>query len=692
MLEIMIAMAIAIISISGVLLATGAGGGSNQAIGVNQDIIVGGETNKEAQDRAQAVLEKAQADAKIDYDALASTAVTSDGIYSYNLIVTPNAGNPDIKLLTSVVSWTLGGRTLSVRLNSLATNPSGGAKCSPTLSGDWTNPVVLGTADIGQNDGATDLIIDDKKVYATASPSAAGKPTFYIVDVSNPVAAPLPILRSLDTLARLNAVYVSGDYAFVASQDNSRQLQIIDISNAASAVVVREFGVGSLGQGKSVYVKDNLLYLGLQSAGGQPELRVIDIGGFLSNPTTGAITEVGQWAAGADVNKITMKKDGTLIVATGYGSGPTNVYALNVTNVSGITSLGNFTASDNAASTMSGLYVTLNRDEDRIYLGRSAGFSGGGVMDPEFYVLNSDPVQLSTPMASRYVGTSDVNAATVRGNLAFLVTSDASSELKIYDMNNLSGPLHGSLNMQASPTGGFDCLGNLLYIAQRSSEAIQIVGPAPDYTLVSGGNVTVQRGSSVSNTITAILVGGYAPQTTFATIGALPAGVSVAFANNPCTPTCASTMTINTTAATPLGAHTITVNALPASVSGTPATFVLTVVPVPPTFNYTLSNPATLVLKKGDPAVAVIETVTMVAGATPQLVTLTPPNPQLASITVTAPFGNSCTPDVNSPYTCTVTFMYSAAASAPNSNDDNQTFTGSPLGVQNTGFRIRVTP
>jgi glucose/arabinose dehydrogenase len=99
--------------------------------------------------------------------------------------------------------------------------------------------------------------------------------------------------------------------------------------------------------------------------------------------------------------------------------------------------------------------------------------------------------------------------------------------------------------------------------------------PSFDFTLSNGGNKSVVRGSSTTNTIAAALSSGTAQPVTFTTSG-LPAGTTASYNPTACSPTCSTVMTINTTTSTPLATSTITVTGTAGSVSHTTA-FALTV-------------------------------------------------------------------------------------------------------------------
>jgi len=98
------------------------------------------------------------------------------------------------------------------------------------------------------------------------------------------------------------------------------------------------------------------------------------------------------------------------------------------------------------------------------------------------------------------------------------------------------------------------------------------------YTLTTNGNVSVQKGAAATRTITATLSSGTSKPVYFEIV-VLPAGATAAASPDSCGPTCTSTLTIATTAATPAGAYTITIIGDATGAATKSTTFVLTVTP-----------------------------------------------------------------------------------------------------------------
>ncbi len=111
--------------------------------------------------------------------------------------------------------------------------------------------------------------------------------------------------------------------------------------------------------------------------------------------------------------------------------------------------------------------------------------------------------------------------------------------------------------------------------------AVTVTVPAFEYSLSNSGNISVTQGQSGTNTITATLVNGVAQSVALSVSSVLPAGVSASFAPNSVTPTAGSTLTLTTTASTPVGTYGITVRGDKNSTNNT-TNFTLTVMPAVP--------------------------------------------------------------------------------------------------------------
>src|SRR3989344_2539542 len=197
----------------------------------NQSISVDTQNNSEALALARAQLEDARAAAKADFFSLLPSAGTHpSGPLTYGTSVVYSDIAPFAKQATSTITWTTGGRSLSLVLSTILTDPLGalsGDTCNPTLAGDWTTPAGpqngsnpgYGYYDYPSPDGTSGIDAAGGRAYVTTDPSSASKPDFYIIGVNNPnpPGSVLPLLGMFNTTYGLTDVRVSGKYAYTAA-------------------------------------------------------------------------------------------------------------------------------------------------------------------------------------------------------------------------------------------------------------------------------------------------------------------------------------------------------------------------------------------------------------------------------------------------------------------------------------------
>lgn len=181
---------------------------------------------------------------------------------------------------------------------------------SPKNCTENTNCAQLQIIDIA--DSSAPSVVRNFKIPSYTSPGASGKlaagnsifykngivyfglanansgAEFYTIDVGGGGGGGSPlnpvILGSYDLGTGINAIFVKGDYAYIASPDN-QELKIFDISNPYSLTPVGGFdapaGGGNNGNGKSLYLVGTKLYLGRTLLNGN-EFYVLDN----ANPAT----------------------------------------------------------------------------------------------------------------------------------------------------------------------------------------------------------------------------------------------------------------------------------------------------------------------------------------------------------------------------------------------------------------------
>lgn len=529
-IEILIAMAIGIIVISGVVAGSG---GFSAALRGNQSTIMNGQTNAEAVTLAQKVLEQTQALGRQDFNLVNPTATTSiDGFYYKSVDVVTQ---PDFltKLITTTISWLSDhNATSTTRFSTLVTNlenVNSPNLCNSTVlnANGWKTPKYYSfwTPDMlppphANGIAVSDLRVFDNKLYITASTTPNPSPeSFLIFDL--PVdPSQTPVLRgridnATSTNTGLNAVTVATTsgaiYAYVASAFPANfgtcssangaytkcgQLQIIDVNDPDLSLGMAQIkytfkvpsvtGTGGQSVGKSIFYKDGIVYLGLAKTpdtnpGGDTEFNAIDVGGGGLGGTPTDPKFIKGYQVGNGVNDIFVKGN------YAYLASPNNE---NITIVDANISSPTFMQRVGGYTPPSG-----GNNGERVYTVGNTSYLGRAFGAKEFYILN-----VSSPSSVSLIGNAlDIetgNQASVRGlavknNLAFIITRD---QFQVWDIASPSSimpwtPAASTTQfLQLSLLGGsgtsLNCDRDYFYIAIASSmgnnkDYVAIIVPGP---------------------------------------------------------------------------------------------------------------------------------------------------------------------------------------------------------------------
>jgi hypothetical protein len=649
-LEIVLALAIIVSALTAVTLV----------ISGSESTNIDSQTNQEAIYKAEQALEKARNDARTDFSSVVSNS-TPDPFYTQNLNVSLDSSDPDglTKIVKSIVTW--GSKTIELQTKVTDWNSAGGI-CNPVISGDWTSPQSLGYFDFPSSAGATGVSIKKNIAYVVSDPSSAAKDDFYVIDVKDPTIKPLPKLGSFSTKLGLTDIVTIGDYSFVTANSTGGatgsykgQLLVIDSSNPGTLTYPGSIKAyldltpisADTAIGNTIFYANKRIYVGLTKSSSAAEFRIFDV----STPT--APSEIGSgYEVGSAVNKIIVRNN----IAYLATAGAQEIIALDVSGSAPV-------LTDNYnSSTLTGQSLALD-NTSQLYFGRI-----GGTGNPK--LLAFDASNLTSPKwTMNMVSQSGIFTEILRKNLLFMTTSDPNDGLQIWNIGSAGPgvpPIRydtDPLNIQQNSTAGSTCVGNLLYIAQRSNRALQIVGPyvpVPfDYSFsTKPSDVTLSAGgSSQINTFTITRTSGTSQVVNF-TNSVLPAGVTMNYSSISCKPNCSSTLTLSASSTATLGTHPITI------FGDNPAHSVTFNATINPGFTYTISNPGVQHMVRPIP-LGIPITITKVTG-TSIPVTLSMTNlPSNASLTSTSPA--TCTPNPS----CTITFNFNASSGANKSSTTN---------------------
>ena len=130
---------------------------------------------------------------------------------------------------------------------------------------------------------ARDVFVTDGYAYLVSDYALFDRPEFFIFDTTNP-SGELEIIGSLNLDTTINAVYVSGDFAYLATNRENEELVVINISDPSNPQKVGDYdadpGDWLPADGMDVWVDETTVYLSTRinlSSGIDPEFYVLEV-------------------------------------------------------------------------------------------------------------------------------------------------------------------------------------------------------------------------------------------------------------------------------------------------------------------------------------------------------------------------------------------------------------------------------
>lgn len=154
-----------------------------------------------------------------------------------------------------------------------------------------SSPSLVATLDLGGNQDAYDVFVADNYAYVVKQSGWDNNKELYLVNISTPVA---PVEEgSYEVSENTNAIFVSGNYAYLATDGGSKELEVVDISNKSSPTQAGIYNPPGFTSGRAIYVSESTAYLA-RSSSAEPELLILNI----ADP--GNISEIGNFEVGAN--------------------------------------------------------------------------------------------------------------------------------------------------------------------------------------------------------------------------------------------------------------------------------------------------------------------------------------------------------------------------------------------------------
>ncbi len=386
------------------------------------------------------------------------------------IVTTGGTVDPSTKKIVSTVSWTLplpssvssetyyqrylgnaawtqttqAEFTAGTRTNTSVTSTGGGqVELSAGGGGsvDWATPTIAGSYDQASSlTDATDVYVDSatNRAYITIGTSLR------IINISNPASPAL--LGTYTAAGNINSVYVSGNYAYIATASDTSELRVVNVTNPASPTLAASVDLTGANDGLSVFVSGNFTYVGraVSTTVGQNELYIVNV----TTPT--APTVSGSLNFTAAVNSVYVSGN-FAYAATSVTTAELAV--VNVTTPTTPTQAGIYNASGTSIATDVFAVGTT------VYFTKANNTSG-----TEFFIVNAATPATPTLVGSYEAG-ANLNGVYVVGNDAFLATAITNAQLRILNITTPATPTVRSSLSLTNTSNDIVQVGNYIYIA-----------------------------------------------------------------------------------------------------------------------------------------------------------------------------------------------------------------------------------
>lgn len=371
------------------------------------------------------------------------------------------------KKITANVTWDItptrqGAVQLVSRLTNWKRTTAGSA---PTLFGLFD----LTTANSG-NDIANAISVAFKNPYVfLGRANSAGGSEFYVFDATNPAAPSL--VGQLALNGDPNDIAVFGNYAYIASTDNSEELQIIDVSTPSAPSLAATFDLTVANSGNNIvdglaidYLGGTNLYYGRANGAGK-EFIVFNA----SNPLAPAIT--GTLDLSGDPNDLKISGNNIFIASSDDAS---ELQVVDATIPSVPVLLGSLDLSSGDANA-DGTSIALGTN--KLFLGRK------GSAAPELYAIDITAPALPSLLGSLDFGVLDLNAIdhATSTDLVFAGgTSATADDYKSVDVSDPTTPtLITTLNLNGIPNKMIygSAVDKVFIASSANTEELEVVAP-----------------------------------------------------------------------------------------------------------------------------------------------------------------------------------------------------------------------
>ena len=350
--------------------------------------------------------------------ALSGSADMSD-IFTRQLTIATIDSNR--KAVTATISWPAGFGTTTIALSTVLANWRASSGGGQNRAG-WAIPAETSILDFSGAADGIKVAATDNYAYVVRND---GTPDFLVVDITG---TPF-VAASLSLTGTPTNIFVADAVAYVSNQDDSQELQLIDITTPTAPSVIATFDALGTANANGVFVSGTTAYL-VRDSSANDELIAINVSAPLLPVLAGSLD------LSANGYELWLSA-GRAYVASGDNTRELQVVDVNNPLSMSITGALNLTGNTDAI-TIAGFATTT-------LIGQGAQFAIVNITDPAAPTLTTT---FNTGQTVRDI------AVFADNTLAFLAGDAGSSEFAVIDISTQSTPASwGSINLADSLNG-----------------------------------------------------------------------------------------------------------------------------------------------------------------------------------------------------------------------------------------------
>ncbi|MDO8466753.1 MAG: prepilin-type N-terminal cleavage/methylation domain-containing protein [bacterium] len=390
------------------------------------------------------------------FDWMFASSGLSEAIGDFARTISIYDVTDNIKIATTTVTWSDGAVTKTIDLVEELTNwedPLQSSCKTDPLTGDWTNPQVVSSIDLGAGNSGTDVVVDLPYVYMSGVAASASKPDIFIYDVSNP-AVPV-LIGSLDIgSGGINTIVKNGNYIYGASPNDTKELVVIDVSSPTAPTLTGYLSLSGSSDALSVEIFGSTVMVGRTSSATY-EINFINV----SNPASPSV--FSEVTTGGNIFDAVATTDRLFVLSKDSDE---DIFIYDITNPSNPV----FVNTHDIEGTTEDLSLYLH------YKGGKRNLMVGNE-ENELVMLGATTTTQMYVRDRLNVGgeVNDIVCAT--GDLAFLSTTNTGKEFLVVNVANPDAMTeYASLNFPQVGTG-IDYADNMVFMSVRSNDALRII-------------------------------------------------------------------------------------------------------------------------------------------------------------------------------------------------------------------------